>query len=100
MQVASRISLVLLLVALSYAVPTGQRKSPPASPIDLNAATAAQLQQVPGIGPATAAAIVKMREKSGRFHRVEDLLAIHGISAAKLDKIRPYVYVAPSPPPK
>jgi competence protein ComEA len=77
-----------------------QKKSPPASPIDLNAATAAQLEQIPGIGPSTAASIVKMREKSGRFHRVEDLLAIHGISAARLDRIRPYVYVSPPPPPK
>jgi competence protein ComEA len=86
----------LLVSAAAYA----QKKSPPASPVDLNAATAAQLQQVPGIGPATAQSIVKMREKSGRFHRVEDLLAIHGISPTKLDKIRPYVYVGASPPPK
>ena len=97
--VARFCSLILLLTLTSLPAPA-QKKSPPSSPIDLNAATAAQLQQVPGIGPATAAAIVKMREKSGRFHRVEDLLAIHGISAAKLDKIRPYVYVGPAPPPK
>jgi hypothetical protein len=34
---------------------------------------------------------VRFREKSGPFERVEDLLAIHGISARKLEQIRPYV---------
>jgi type II secretory pathway component PulK len=36
-----------------------------------------------------------MREKSGRFRRVEDLLAIRGISDKRLAKLRPYVTVSP-----
>ena len=54
-----------------------RKKKPPAEPIDLNSAT---LEQLPGIGPSTAKAIVQFREKSGPFARVEDLLAIHGFS--------------------
>jgi competence ComEA-like helix-hairpin-helix protein len=40
-------------------------------------------------------AIVEFREKSGPFQRVEDLLAIRGITKQRLDKIRPYVIVNP-----
>lgn len=69
------------------------QKKLPATPLDLNTATVEQLQQVPGIGPTTATAIVRFREKSGPFRRPEDLLAIHGISQARLDKLRPYITV-------
>jgi len=79
----------LLAASLSFA------KQPPAKPLDLNLATAEQLQELPGIGPTTAATIVAFREKSGPFRRVEDLLAIHGISKKKLEAIRPYVFIAP-----
>jgi len=71
------------------------QKQPPKDPIDLNSASLEQLEQLPGIGPSTAKAIVQFREKSGPFERVEDLLAIHGISKKRLDKLRPYVVVRP-----
>jgi competence protein ComEA len=86
-----------LLCAASEAL--AQKKVPPAHPLDLNSATAEQLQQIPGIGPATAANIVKFREKSGPFHRVEDVLVIHGISKRVFEEIRPYLTVTPSEPP-
>lgn len=80
-----------------------QKKNPPAKPMDLNSASAEELRQVPGIGPATAKSIINFREKSGPFRRVEDLLAIRGISKQALERMRPYVTVgAPetSPPKK
>lgn len=70
-----------------------QRKPGPVHPLSLNRASAAELQQIPGIGPKRAAAIVRFRQKSGPFRRVEDLLAIRGISRKLLEKIRPYVFV-------
>ena len=69
------------------------KKKPPAHPIDVNTATVEQLQELPGIGPGTAKAIVRFREKSGPFRRVEDLLAIRGITKKRLEKLRPYVTV-------
>jgi len=81
-------------VLLSLSTAAAQKK-PPSKPIDLNAATIEQLEQLPGIGPSTAKAIIRFREKSGPLKRVEDLLAIHGISKARLEKLRPYVTVAP-----
>jgi comEA protein len=97
--VRRRVFLFLLTVAFaSVSVLSAQnKKRPPASTVDLNSATAEQLQQLPGIGPSTAQAILKFREKSGAFERVEDLLAIHGISKAKLEKLRPYVTVKAPP---
>jgi comEA protein len=74
-------------------------KDPPAHPIDLNTATAVQLEQLPGIGPARASAIIAFREKSGPFRRVEDLLAVRGITKQRLEKIRPYVKIT-QPKPK
>jgi comEA protein len=82
----------ILLLALTT---VAAQKKLPAHPIELNTATIEQLQELPGIGPATAKAIIQFREKSGPFKRVEDLLAIHGISKARLEKLRPYVTVVP-----
>ena len=70
---------------------------PPPHSIDLNAATIKELEELPGVGPTTAKAIVQFRTKSGRFHRVEDLLAVRGISESKLAKLRPYVTIGPPP---
>jgi comEA protein len=83
------------LVCLALAAASFAKKTPPAHPIDLNAATVKELEQLPGIGPTTAKAIVQFRAKSGRFRRVEDLLAVRGISVNKLGKLRPYVTVGP-----
>lgn len=83
----------LLLVFAGLA--SAQKKTPPAHPVDLNSASAAELQQIPGIGPATAKSIINFRKKSGPFQRVEDLLAIHGISKTALERMRPYISVKP-----
>ena len=85
---------VAALLLVLYATCLQAQKPPPAKPIDLNTATVEQLQQLPGVGPATAKAIVHFREKSGPFQRPEDLLAIHGISPARFRKIKPYVTVS------
>jgi len=96
-QVAARWAILLACMSLVFAVAVGQKK-PPAKPINLNTATVEQLQQLPGIGPATAKAIVRFREKSGPFQRVEDLLAIKGISKRRLEQIRPHVFVEAAGP--
>jgi len=61
--------------------------------IDLNSATVEELDTLPEVGPKLAKAIVAFREKSGPFRRVEELLAVPGISKRRLEKIRPFVYV-------
>ena len=61
--------------------------------INLNTATAAELQRLPGIGPALAKRIVEFREKRHGFKRVEELLAITGISEKKWQAIRDKVEI-------
>lgn len=57
--------------------------------ININMASATELEQLPGVGPATAKAIVAYREKYGAFNTVEDLLKVRGIGPAKLSDILP-----------
>ena len=100
---AATVLLVLSIVAAQA------KKQSPAKPFDLNAATLKELEELPGVGPVMAQRILDMRQKSGRFKRVEDLLAIRGISQKKLDAMRPYIVVSAAdvssaqksrPPPK
>jgi competence protein ComEA len=62
-------------------------------PVDLNTATAEQLDTLPGVGPSTAAAIIEHRESSGPFRSVDALLDVRGIGEAKLDALRDLVTV-------
>jgi competence protein ComEA len=64
-----------------------------AAPVDLNTASVEQLDTLPGIGPATAEAIVAYRSQHGRFQSVDELLDVRGIGPAKLDQIRARVTV-------
>ncbi len=89
---------IVALLAVFTVLSTNAKKHPPDHPLDLNTATLEQLEQLPDVGPGIAHAIIEFREKSGPFRRVEDLLAIRGITKQRLEKIRPYVLV--STPPK
>ncbi|MCX6510462.1 MAG: helix-hairpin-helix domain-containing protein [Actinobacteria bacterium] len=62
-------------------------------PLDLNSATVEQLNDLPGVGPATAKAIIETRKAAGRFRSVDDLLTVKGIGPSKLDAIRSSVVV-------
>lgn len=61
--------------------------------ININKASASELEQLPGVGPATAAAIVTFRETNGNFQSVDELLAVDGIGNGKLSKMRDRVTI-------
>lgn len=61
--------------------------------VDINTATAEQLDTLPGVGPATAQAILDERKRRGRFASVEELLDVRGIGDAKLEALRDLVRV-------
>jgi competence protein ComEA len=61
--------------------------------INLNTATASELDSLTGIGPSTAKAIIAYRTKKGSFSKVEDLLSVPGIGPAKLAALRDQVTV-------
>lgn len=56
--------------------------------IDLNRSSAAELEELPGVGPVLAARIVDFRESNGPYETVEDLLDVGGIGEAKLEAMR------------
>jgi competence protein ComEA len=83
-------------------IPAGPAPDPPVAdtsattvpgPIDLNVAGVDELQRLPGIGPALAAAIVDDRERNGPFASVDDLDRVSGIGPAKLERLRDRVRV-------
>lgn len=61
--------------------------------ININTATAIELEQLAGVGPSTAKAIIEFRQKNGGFKTVEDLLNVRGIGPAKLSEILPQARV-------
>jgi comEA protein len=71
---------------LFAAAASGTTKKPPLKPVNLNSATSEELQQVPGIGPATADKILQMRKSYGSFKSVDDLLAVCGIGKSASTK--------------
>jgi comEA protein len=86
------VSVLCAAAAGSYAA----TKKPPLKPININTANSEELQQVPGIGPATAEKILQMRKSYGPFKSVDDLLAIKGLGRKRLDKMRKYLTVGKS----
>ena len=92
------ISLCLILF-LSVGANAGKKK-PPEKPVNINTANSEQLQQVPGIGPATAQKILQMRRSYGPFKSVDDLLAIRGLGEKRLNKMRKYLTVGKANPSK
>lgn len=86
--------LFVALVGLEFAFAPlclSATKKPPAHPIDINSASSVQLQEVPGIGPATAEKILAMRKSYGAFKSVDDLLSVRGIGPKRLEKMRKYL---------
>jgi len=61
------------------------------SRVSLNEATAAELEALPGVGPALAERIVTYRETNGPFQSVDELINVPGIGPTKLEQLRPYV---------
>jgi len=107
--VAGLLGTALAAMALWYLLRGGlsgglvHHDAPPAASVvftvDVNAAAAAELAQLPGLGPATAARIVEHRERHGPFTACEDLLAVPGIGPATLAGIRPHLRPWPSESP-
>ncbi len=72
-------------------------KSPAAqqgTTLNLNSATSAELEALPGIGKVTADRIIEYRQKSGGFKKVEDLMNVRGVGEKSFLKLKPLVSVA------
>ena len=80
------VTLALFLFATSFT-------QTPQPPINLNTATAAQLETLPGIGAGLAKRILEYRRKHGPFKRVQDLLIVRGLSVKRYRLLAPRVRV-------
>ena len=78
-----------------------ERRNKPLEPderLDPNIASDVDLDRLPGLGPATARAIVLERASTGAFRSLDDLVRVRGIGPATLERIRPYLNVTAASP--
>jgi competence protein ComEA len=73
--------------------PSGATPSGPTAKVDLNTATESELDALPGVGPATARAIVTWRTEHGRFTRIDQLAEIPGLGRSRLARLRELVTI-------
>jgi competence protein ComEA len=102
-QLMTRILMVVLLILgagiAAQADQRGSERTTPAAkasssgPLNLNTATVAQLEALPGIGKSVAERILQYREKSGGFKKVEDLMNVRGIGEKSFLKLKPLITV-------
>jgi competence protein ComEA len=71
------------------------KEKPAAAPVNINTATATELEKLPGVGPATAARMIEYRQKNGGFKKVEDVMNIRGIGEKSFLKLKPLITIAP-----
>ena len=104
--------LILTVVALAAVGTAAEQKSPasdakaPAAkatataPVNLNTATQAQLETLPGVGAKAAQRILEYRQKNGNFKKVEDLMNVKGIGEKAFLKLKPLLTVTTKPAPE
>ena len=100
----NRVILSLLAAALLAAgapwaraqapAPSTRETNAPAAMVNLNTATADELQTLPGIGAATAARILEYRQKNGPFKKIEELMNVRGVGEKSFLKLRSQITVA------
>jgi len=98
-------ALLALMIAAGPGAALAQQAPPPApapktdpapqTPVNLNTATKADLEKLPGIGPSMAQRILDYRQKNGSFKKIEELMNIQGIGEKSFLKLRPLLIVTP-----
>jgi competence protein ComEA len=98
-------SIALLASLLAIAAPAARAQGKPPSParsvaklapgavVNINTASAAELDTLPGIGAKTAALIVEYRQKNGPFKKIEELMNVRGVGEKNFLKLKPQITV-------
>lgn len=103
-----RVLFMMLAIVAIAAIPAAAQQKPatPASsaaakaavtsgaPVNLNTATQAQLEALPGIGPKAAERILEYRQKNGSFKKIEDLMNVKGIGEKSFLKLKPLITIS------
>jgi competence protein ComEA len=99
---------VLALVAVVMAHPLAQTPAPdkansraakPPVMVNINTASATELEELPGVGAKTAARIIEYRQKKGPFKKIEELMNVQGIGEKSFLKLRAQLTVSAKPEP-
>ena len=96
----SLVALAFLIAVQPRAAAAQQQAStraaakPPAAIVNLNTASVAQLEALPGIGAKTAARIVEYRQKNGPFKKIEELMNVRGVGEKNFLKLKAQITVA------
>jgi len=83
----------LLIITLAAALAGQALAAPvPAGPkVNINTASAAELQLLPRIGPAVAGRIVEFRDSHGAFKSIEELMRVRGVGEKTFELLKPYL---------
>jgi competence protein ComEA len=85
----------LLLAGLVLGGPApAQHLDASATLVNVNTATAEELEMLPGIGPSKARAILAARQEKGRFESLDELEGVKGIGLSTVEQLRPYATVS------
>ena len=88
------IAAALLTIGVSAQEPSARSvQESVVAPLDLNTASAAQLETLPGVGERTAQRIIEYREKNGAFTKVEHLMNVRGVGEKSFLKLKPMITV-------
>ena len=90
------VAVPLSLYAQQAAADTAAKAAASTAVINLNTATASQLESLPGVGPKMAVRIVEYRQKNGSFKKIEELMNVKGIGEKSFLKLKPQITVAPA----
>lgn len=80
-----------ILLVVSLLAPLAASAAASAGTVNVNTATAEQLQLLPRIGPSVAQRVLEYRKENGKFASLEDLMLVRGIGEATFAQLKPYV---------
>ena len=73
--------------------PAAKAAAAPSAPVNINTATQAQLESLPGLGAKVAERIIEYRQKNGNFKKIEDLMNVKGIGEKSFLKLKPLLTI-------
>jgi competence protein ComEA len=86
---------VLMTAGISAQTTGGAAKAAVSAPVNINTASASELEALPGVGQAMAARIVEYRQKNGGFKKIEELMNVRGIGEKAFLTLKPQITIAP-----
>jgi competence protein ComEA len=87
----ARVLLCVGLLAAGPAARAAEAEAAPSGVVNVNTASAEELELLPGIGPSRAKAILEARRERGAFKSLEELEEVKGIGKGALERLRPFV---------